>query len=60
VFLTIFSLQRGMKAILALDYSPLNGTVATGNTDRHVRLWDPRSTGESMVLRDLLLGVNSV
>nr|CAB3267682.1 ribosome biogenesis protein wdr12-like [Phallusia mammillata] len=36
---------RGTKAILSVDYSKLNQTLVTGNTDRHVRLWDPRSTG---------------
>lgn len=32
----------GNKVILSLDYSPLNGLVATGHADKTVRTWDPR------------------
>ncbi|XP_026691861.2 ribosome biogenesis protein wdr12-like [Ciona intestinalis] len=42
--------MRGMKSILSLDYSHLSRLVVTGNTDRHVRLWDPRS-GEGAVVK---------
>jgi len=39
----------GAKAFTALAYSQLNRTLISGSTDRHVRLWDPRSKEGAMV-----------
>ena len=45
-----FLLQRGTKAITSIDYSSSNRTIVTGNTDRHIRLWDPRCTGSYAII----------
>ncbi|KAL7303911.1 hypothetical protein TKK_0004029 [Trichogramma kaykai] len=34
----------GNKSFFDIDYSPLNRTIIAGSADRHVRLFDPRST----------------
>ena len=44
----ISSLQ-GSKVFLDMDYSPLNRQIVTGSSDRHVRLWDPRSSDGALV-----------
>lgn len=33
----------GSKPFLDLSYSPLNQMIVTAHSDRHIRLWDPRS-----------------
>lgn len=33
------------NVILDIDQSPVSGLLATGHTDRVVRLWDPRVQG---------------
>ncbi|CAG4955987.1 unnamed protein product [Colias eurytheme] len=38
----------GNKAFFDLDWSPLNNSIITASADRHVRLYDPRSS-ESLV-----------
>lgn len=38
----------GNKAFFDVDWSPLNNSIITASADRHVRLYDPRST-ESIV-----------
>lgn len=35
----------GNKSFFDLDYSELSRTVITASADKHVRLYDPRSTG---------------
>ena len=35
----------GNKSFFDLDYSTLSRTVITASADRHIRLYDPRSTG---------------
>lgn len=37
----------GNKAFLSADYSSLNNTIITSSADRHIRLYDPKSMGES-------------
>ncbi|CAG9561978.1 unnamed protein product [Danaus chrysippus] len=34
----------GNKAFFDLDWSPLNNNIITASADRHIRLYDPRST----------------
>lgn len=35
----------GNKSFFDMSYSPLNRTVITASADRHIRLYDLRSTG---------------
>ncbi|XP_006617567.1 ribosome biogenesis protein WDR12 homolog isoform X1 [Apis dorsata] len=39
----------GNKSFFDLDYSPLSHTIITASADRHIRLYDPRSTEGSLV-----------
>ncbi|XP_043282910.1 ribosome biogenesis protein WDR12 homolog [Venturia canescens] len=39
----------GNKSFFDLDYSRLSRTIVTGSADRHIRLYDPRSTEGSVV-----------
>lgn len=36
----------GNKSFFDMSFSPLNGTVVTASADRHIRLYDFRSTGK--------------
>lgn len=40
------SFQQGSKVFLDMAYSHLSKTLVTASADRHVRLYDPRATGE--------------
>lgn len=35
----------GNKAFFDVDWSPLNNSILAASADRHIRLYDPRSTG---------------
>lgn len=37
---------HGDDSFFGIDYSPLSRTVIAGSADQHVRLYDPRSTGD--------------
>ena len=47
VGLNIFFLQPGKKVITSISYSKYSGLIASGSTDKYVRLWDPKSTGKT-------------
>lgn len=38
-------LFSGNKAFFDVNWSPLNNSIITASADRHIRLYDPRSTG---------------
>lgn len=50
----------GNKSFFDIDYSPLSRAVITASADRHIRLYDPRSTGGLEFLFGLPLVINSM
>ncbi|KAJ1973385.1 ribosome biogenesis protein ytm1 [Dimargaris xerosporica] len=45
--------KPGDRMILDMAYSPLSSLIATGNADRLIRLWDPRSSENALVRQTL-------
>ena len=43
------TLSNNSKIFLSIDYSNLNNLIIAGVNDRHIRLYDPRSTEGTLV-----------
>ncbi|XP_033108271.1 ribosome biogenesis protein WDR12-like [Anneissia japonica] len=47
------STLTGTKVFLSIALSECNGMIASGNADRHIRIWDPRSSEGAVVKSSL-------